>query len=155
MTMISALCACLRTASYISRVVTTSTRRKRLSDASAVILPHTSMTCAPRSAAALAMAIPIFPLERLPIYLTGSMGSIVPPAVTRTVLPSRSRRGYSASMTACSMTEGAASRPSPTSPQASIPFPYPLSRLPARATVFRSPYMPPNAAYWCSWRARV
>ena len=40
----------------------------------------TSVTRAPRSTAALATATPIFPVERLPMKRTGSIGSRVPPA---------------------------------------------------------------------------
>ena len=46
---------------------------------------------APRLAAAAARANPILPLERLPRKRTGSIGSRVPPAVTRTLSPSQGR----------------------------------------------------------------
>ena len=44
----------------------------------------TSVTCAPRAAARAASAKPIRPEERFPMYLTLSIGSRVPPAVTST-----------------------------------------------------------------------
>ena len=47
----------------------------------------TTVTSAPRFAAAAASAIPIRPLERLPMKRTESIGSRVPPAVTRTRRP--------------------------------------------------------------------
>ena len=49
-----------------------------------------NVTSAPRLSAATATAAPCLPLERLPIYLTGSIGSRVPPAVTNTFLPNKS-----------------------------------------------------------------
>ena len=48
-----------------------------------------SVTSAPRRAAAAASAIPIRPLERLPMKRTASIGSRVPPAVTRTRRPAQ------------------------------------------------------------------
>ena len=50
-----------------------------------------SVTSAPRRAAAAARARPMRPLERLPRKRTGSIGSRVPPAVTRTRSPSQGR----------------------------------------------------------------
>ena len=47
----------------------------------------TSVTDAPRSTAASAMAWPCLPDERLPMKRTGSIGSRVPPAVTSTCRP--------------------------------------------------------------------
>ena len=49
-----------------------------------------SVTRAPRSSAASAIATPILPVERLPMKRTGSIGSRVPPAVTTTWRPARS-----------------------------------------------------------------
>ncbi len=51
----------------------------------------TRVTWAPRAAAASAMAWPCLPDDRLPMKRTGSMGSRVPPAVTRMRTPARSR----------------------------------------------------------------
>ena len=73
-------------ASYISSAVSTSTR----SQPAGVVRftgPATSMTRAPRSAAACASANPIRPLDRFEMKRTGSMGSRVGPAVMRTVCP--------------------------------------------------------------------
>ena len=53
----------------------------------------TSTTDAPRPAASTATASPCLPDERLPRKRTGSMGSRVPPAVTRTRRPARSPAG--------------------------------------------------------------
>ena len=53
----------------------------------------TSVTLAPRAAASAARAWPCLPEERLPTKRTGSMGSRVPPAVTTTCSPARSRSG--------------------------------------------------------------
>ena len=52
--------------------------------------PETRVTSAPRSIAILAMAQPIFPVEWLVRYRTGSMASWVGPAVTSTFFPARS-----------------------------------------------------------------
>ena len=49
------------------------------------------VTSAPRRAAAAARAMPMRPLERLPRKRTESIGSRVPPAVTRTRRPSQGR----------------------------------------------------------------
>ena len=49
-----------------------------------------SVTRAPRSRAASAIATPILPVERLPMNRTGSIGSRVPPAVTTMWRPARS-----------------------------------------------------------------
>ncbi|MNI47661.1 hypothetical protein D3C73_1021920 [compost metagenome] len=51
-----------------------------------------SITFAPSSRAAFAIAKPIFPEESFDMYLTGSIRSTVPPAVTTTFLPARGRR---------------------------------------------------------------
>ena len=50
----------------------------------------TTVTRAPRSSAASAIAAPIRPVERLPMKRTGSIASRVPPAVTTTWRPVRS-----------------------------------------------------------------
>ena len=50
----------------------------------------TTVTCAPRSRAAAAIATPIRPVERLPMKRTGSIASRVPPALTTMCRPVRS-----------------------------------------------------------------
>ena len=52
---------------------------------------RSAVTSAPRRAAAAARAMPMRPLERLPMKRTGSIGSRVPPAVTSTRSPSQGR----------------------------------------------------------------
>ena len=74
--------------------------------------------------AAAAIAYPIFPLDRLPIYLTGSIFSCVPPAVTRTVLPTNlpvPSRECNSSVNQLTMSSGDGSLPTPVTPQASQP----------------------------------
>ena len=63
----------------------------RPAGAGSATLAAISVTSAPRAAAAAARAIPIRPLERLPMKRTGSIGSRVPPAVTSTRSPSQGR----------------------------------------------------------------
>ena len=70
------------------------------------------------------MAYPIFPLDLLPIYLTGSIFSCVPPAVTRTVLPANlpvPSRECNSSVNQLTISSGAGSLPTPVTPQASQP----------------------------------
>ncbi len=84
----------------------------------------TSVTDAPRSTAASAMAWPCLPDERLPMKRTGSIGSRVPPAVTSTCRPCIDRGVpdvVSSSVAAATMSTGSASRPAPTSPPARRP----------------------------------
>jgi hypothetical protein len=54
--------------------------------------PNTKVTSAPWLASSSAMAMPILPLEWLPIKRTGSSGSKVGPAVTRAFWPVRGAR---------------------------------------------------------------
>ena len=49
-----------------------------------------NVTLAPRDCAASAIAIPCFPEDLFPMYLTGSMFSRVPPAVINTLFPDKS-----------------------------------------------------------------
>ena len=65
-------------------------RRRRGGPGRVVVV--TSTTSAPRSAAASARAWPCFPDDRLEMKRTGSIGSRVPPALTTTRRPARSRR---------------------------------------------------------------
>ena len=103
--------------------------------------PAISVTAAPRSRAASARATPIFPVERLPMKRTGSIGSRVPPAVTTMRRPARSasRTAWSrtggraaasgartalfptAATTASTIRSSSASRPIPDWPEASRP----------------------------------
>ncbi len=112
------------------------------------------VTSAPRFAAAAARAIPIRPLERLPMKRTGSIGSRVPPAVTRTRNPSQGfSPAGSAASTRASSCPGSGRRPRPYSPReaslpssgsiTSIPRPRRVSRL---AWVAASAYMRPFIA---------
>ena len=73
-------------------VVSTSIRRDAGAARAATTLAAIRVTSAPRRAAAAARARPMRPLERLPMKRTGSIGSRVPPAVTRTRSPSQGRR---------------------------------------------------------------
>ena len=87
------------------------------------------------SAAAAARAMPIRPLERLPMKRTGSIGSRVPPAVTSTRRPSqgRSPAGRAAS-TLASSSSGSGRRPRPNSPrEASLPSSGSITSTPALA----------------------
>src|SRR5262249_31807098 len=90
--------------------------------------------------AAWAIATPILPVDRLPINLTGSIASAVPPAVTTTRQPTMSKLGSgeitggrrdgsgcligrpsSAFAAAATIVLDSASRPWPTAPDASGP----------------------------------
>ena len=77
-----------------------------------------TVTSAPRRAAAAANDSPIRPEERLPMYLTGSIGSRVPPAVTSTRTPAqpRLRAGASSRSQAATSSPGSDIRPDPYSP---------------------------------------
>ncbi len=81
----------------------------------------TRVTAAPREAASSAMALPIFPEERLPTKRTGSIGSRVPPAVTSTRQPARAPppRAFSR---AAKISSGSTMRPGPLSPPARGPL---------------------------------
>jgi hypothetical protein len=80
--------------------------------------PVTSVTSAPRAARSPAIAMPIFPLERLPMKRTGSNDSCVGPAVT-TIRRPVSDRGRDKTRSAASTTaSGSASRPLPIQPHA-------------------------------------
>ena len=76
------------TAARICSAVSTSTRSTLAGSGRRTVA--TSVTLAPRTAASVASAYPCLPDERLPTNRTGSMGSRVPPAVTRTRSPVRS-----------------------------------------------------------------
>ncbi len=82
--------------------------------------PAISVTRAPRTAARSATRKPIVPEERLLRYRTGSIASLVGPAVTTTLTPSRSRRTKNASA-AFAMSSGSDIRPTPSSPDATTP----------------------------------
>jgi len=87
-------------------------------------LAATSVTRAPRRAAASASAKPMRPEERLPTKRTASIGSRVPPAVISTRTPARSASPASVASTAASRSGGSGSRPAPHSPrEPSAPVP--------------------------------
>ena len=87
---------------------------------------------APRRAA---RAMPMRPLERLPMKRTGSIGSRVPPAVTSTRRPSQGRSPVgSAASTRASRRSGSGRRPRPNSPrEASLPSSGSITSTPALA----------------------
>ena len=87
--------------------------------------PEINSTCAPASAQAPASAKPIFPELWLLKYRTGSMASMVGPAVITTRRPSSSRL-LKRALTAATMASGSSSRPGPTSPQACSPASGPI-----------------------------
>ena len=66
---------------------------------------------------------------------TGSIGSIVGPAVTMIRLPVSSERVKSAEATAATMSSGSAIRPSPWSPAASAPSAGPTTMAPRSTKV--------------------
>ena len=120
MTRMSAVGAWRRIASRIAAAVvavSVSTPRGGVT----LIAPATRVTAAPRSRAASAIATPIFPLERLPMKRTGSIGSRVPPALTTTRTPSRSPARANSRSTASTIVGGSARRPTPVRPLASAP----------------------------------
>ena len=94
MTTTSAPSAAAPTACSMSAAVSTSIRvtTDATSGGSASGEDVTSVTDAPRRAAATAMACPCLPEERFVMKRTGSSGSRVPPALTTTRSPCRSRR---------------------------------------------------------------
>jgi hypothetical protein len=89
LTMTSALAARSDTAALMSMAVLTGITSAPGGHGSSVG-PATRVTFAPRRVAAAAIAYPIRPDDRLPMNLTGSIGSWVPPAVTSILVPSRS-----------------------------------------------------------------
>ena len=121
MTALSAVANSLTEASYISCAERTSIRRTPVGVGSDV-RPLMSTTSAPRRASASAMAYPILPVEWFEMNRTGSMASMVAPAVTLRRLPRRlfffSERRASTNAT---MSVGSAMRPLPESPLASSP----------------------------------
>ena len=94
--------------------------------------PEMSVTSAPRSRAASAMAKPILPEERLLKKRTGSIISRVGPAVTSTRRPANSRGGTSSFSTAATICSGSTMRPTSSSPQARCPRAGPAKRAPQR-----------------------
>ena len=85
------------------------------------LLALINVTIAPRFAAAHAIAYPCFPEERLPIYLMGSNGSRVPPDVTKTFFPARSRTGSVIALNSLRMRAVSGNLPTPTSLPVSRP----------------------------------
>src|SRR5512134_2838106 len=82
--------------------------------------PATSVTSAPASHAARAIAKPIRPELALVMTRTGSIGSSVGPAVTSTRLPARTL-GWKKASIAARIAAGSSMRPMPVSPQAWSP----------------------------------
>src|SRR5690625_7735514 len=78
------------------------------------------VTLAPARAAASAIAKPILPEERLVITRTGSMASLVGPAVSKRLLPCKGL-GAKKALSSLSNSCGSNIRPEPTSPQACSP----------------------------------
>ncbi len=118
---------CRATASLISTAVSTVTRRGPKGGATEGG-PETTVTSAPRRQAAAAIAKPIRPEERLPTYRTGSMGSRVGPAVTRTRRPEKASWRPSARPITSSISDGSSIRPGPSpSPTARAPSPGPAT----------------------------
>ena len=126
--------------------VSTSMRRTPAGAGSAT-LAAISVTSAPRLAAAAARAIPIRPLERLPMKRTGSIGSRVPPAVTRTRSPSQGRLpAGSAASTRASSCSGSGRRPRPYSPrEASLPSSGSITSTPRSRSVARFAWVAASA----------
>ena len=98
--------------------------------------PATSVTSAPASRAARAMAKPILPLLWLVMPRTGSMASKVGPAVTTTRWPS-SGLGARKAINSSSSSPASSMRPSPNSPQAWSPCATPSTKAPSCATCIR------------------
>ena len=98
-------------------------------------LAQIMVTSAPREAAALARAAPIRPDERLPMNLTGSIASLVPPAVTKTLTPRKSDLPPAESSSAKS-SRGSINLPLPASPwDASCPSPGSRTVIPRSLSV--------------------
>ncbi|MCY1524695.1 hypothetical protein D9M68_596410 [compost metagenome] len=98
--------------------------------------PATSVTSAPASRAARAMAKPILPDEWLVMPRIGSSASKVGPAVTSTFCPASSL-GWKKAVMSSSSCAGSSMRPSPVSPQACQPLPTPSTVAPSADTCIR------------------
>ena len=128
----SAACACGSVAASMSCADRTS-RRVTPRGVGRLTGPATSVTSAPASRAARAIAKPILPLDRLVMPRTGSMASNVGPAVISTRLPARTF-GWKNAMMSSSSSGGSSMRPSPVSPQAWKPEPTPRMCAPSAAS---------------------
>ena len=85
--------------------------------------PETKITSAPLSLASFAIAYPILPVDLLVIYLTGSIGAIVGPALTSTFFPNKScSLSSSSSITLSTIVFTSANLPIPISPHANLPL---------------------------------
>src|SRR5437016_620303 len=84
-----------------------------------------------------AIANPMRPLERLPMYRTGSRSSYVGPAVTSTRRPRSGPSGRSTDSAAATISSGSARRPLPIHPHARYPSPGSTNRTPRAARVSR------------------
>ena len=123
-----------RTAASSSAVVSTFTSSTP-AGGGIVTFAARRVTSAPRLAASSASARPMRPDDRFPMKRTESIGSRVPPAVTRTFRPSSERGLYwppdSTSSITPRISAGSASLPTPHSPfDASRPVPGSTTRAP-------------------------
>ena len=91
--------------------------------AASFVGPETRTTSAPLSLASSAIAYPIFPVDLFVIYLTGSIGAIVGPALISTFLPFKScSLSSNSNSTLSTIVFTSASLPLPISPQANLPL---------------------------------
>jgi hypothetical protein len=137
MTTASAVLTAASTAACMSRALPTRTSWTPAGSGSSVG-PQTSVTSAPRRAATRARAHPCRPLEWLLRYRTGSSGSWVAPAVTRTRRPTRSRDVPGCSSTArqaASRSSGSGILPGPESAPVSRPVAGSRTRMPRSRSV--------------------
>ncbi len=95
--------------------------------------PATTVTCAPASAAACAIANPILPELEFVMPRTGSIASNVGPAVSSTRLPA-STFGWRDATSAAKRSSGSSIRPSPFSLHASSPVSGPRIATPSCAS---------------------
>ena len=130
-----------RSAAASSPAVSTSIRRTPAGSGSET-LAATRVTCAPRRAACSASASPIRPLERLPMKRTESIGSRVPPAVTRTRSPSHDPPAEPAGAPRPRPAGGRARAACPHPSPLATPAPPPRARSPARRARAASPGSP-------------
>ena len=91
------------------------------------------------------------PLDRLPMKRTGSSGSRVPPAVMTTFFPVKRAVRRKISLAVATTDSGLAMRPSPTAPDASVPYSGSTILIPRSLRVVRCPCV----AGWCSIRSSI
>ena len=92
--------------------------------------PITKVTLAPLYAAIFAISTPIFPVELFEIYLTGSIASLVGPALTQTFFPAKSFSLYNAFLMYSKSTSGSGIFPAPLSPHARYPLAGKITSMP-------------------------